>query len=205
MSDKNMSELESLQIIQNMIQTAKKEQRDNGAAWIFWGWSLFLASMLSVVNIHTEWFSQYFFWNCFGITAVLLSLVSVFRSPVFQPKRGAKTYTGELMQKLNVGFAITLLLVIVAMNRGIGPVFGFAMLSALYGFWILIYGTALHFKPSMIGAYFTWACSLAGLFIRTFEHAMILHGIGVLAGYIIPGHLAWKEFKKSKGVSDQHV
>ena len=37
MSDKNMSELESLQIIQNMIQTAKKEQRDNGAAWIFWG------------------------------------------------------------------------------------------------------------------------------------------------------------------------
>ncbi len=205
MPQQNLSERESLQIIQRMIQTAKQEQKDNGAGWIFWGWLLFLASALSVVNIHMEWFSQFFFWNCFGIGAILLTLVSVWRSIPFQKSAPVKTYTGELFQKLNIGFAVTLLLVIVAMNRGIGPVYGFAILSALYGFWILIYGTALHFKPSMIGACFTWACSLAGLFVRTFEQAMILHGIGVLAGYIIPGHLAWNEFKKSKSVSDQHV
>lgn len=205
MPESRMTELESLKIIQNMIQTAKDEQKDNGVGWISWGWLLFLASALSVVNEHTHWYSQYFFWNIFGICTIILSLVAVFRSNVFQKRPVVKTYTSALFQKLNIGFAITLMILIVALNKGLSPLFGFALLSSLYGFWILIYGAALQFRPSLIGAYFTWVCSLAGLFVHTFEHSMILHGLGVLAGYIIPGHLAWKEFQKTKRAKDLHV
>jgi len=34
------------------------------------------------------------------------------------------------------------------------------------------------------------------LFVKTFEWVMILHALAVLIGYIIPGHIANKEFKK---------
>jgi len=194
--EKKMTEQESLLIIQQMIQTAKQEQKDDGKGWILWGWLLFAASVLTYINLKTEWFSNYFFWNVFGIASLLLLLFSVVRTFFFKKINRVKTYTAELFQKLNIGFFISLLLIIVAINRGVSPVLGFSLLLGLYGFWILIYGAGLNFKPSIIGAYITWACAFAGLFVETFDWTMVLHATAVLLGYIIPGHLANIEFKK---------
>ena len=67
MEDKVISEKESLLLIQQMIHTAKKEQKDDGLGWIFFGWALFLSSILSVLNIQLEWhLDMFFFWNLFG-------------------------------------------------------------------------------------------------------------------------------------------
>jgi len=194
--EKKMTEQESLLIIQQMIQTAKQEQKDDGKGWILWGWLLFAASVLTYINLKTEWFSNYFFWNLFGIASLLLLLFSVVRTFFFKKINKVKTYTAELFQKLNIGFFISLLLIIVAINKGVSPVLGFSLLLGLYGFWILIYGAGLNFKPSIIGAYITWACAFAGLFVETFDWTMVLHATAVLLGYIIPGHLANIEFKK---------
>ena len=194
--EKKMTEQESLLIIQQMIHTAKQEQKDDGKGWILWGWLLFAASVLTYINLKTQWFSNYFFWNVFGITSLLLLLFSVVRTFFFKKINKVKTYTAELFQKLNIGFFISLLLIIVAINKGVSPVLGFSLLLGLYGFWILIYGAGLNFKPSIIGAYITWACAFAGLFVETFDWTMVLHATAVLLGYIIPGHLANIEFKK---------
>ena len=67
-----------------------------------------------------------------------------------------------------------------------------------------MYGTALNFRPSIIAAYITWVIAFAGLFIYKiddtergeFQLAMLVHAIAVVVGYIIPGHLANKEFRK---------
>ena len=191
-----MSEQESLQIIQQMIQAAKKEQRDDGKGWILWGWLLFAASIFTFVNLKMNWFSNYFFWNLFGLASLLLLLYSVIKYLFFKKTEKVKTYTNELFQKLNIGFFISLMLIIVSINRGVDPVLGFSLLLGLYGFWILLYGTALNFRPSVIGAYITWACAFAGLFIKGFDWTMVLHATAVFCGYIIPGHLAKIEFDK---------
>jgi len=65
-NDKPLSEQESLQIIQQMIQAAKQEQKDDGKGWIIWGWLLFLASIFTFCNLKMKWVSTYFFWNLFG-------------------------------------------------------------------------------------------------------------------------------------------
>lgn len=196
MSEKNLTQQESLQIIQKMINTAKREQKDDGIGWVLWGWLLFSTSIFSFVNIYTNWVSQYFFWNVFGILSLVLLLFSVVKNLIGRGKQKVKTYTGELFSKLNVGFFFTIMIVIVAMNRSLNPITGFALLSGLYGFWVLIYGTIFDFRPSMIGAFFTWGFALAGLFSKDFSTSMLLHAAGVLVGYIIPGHLAMYEFKK---------
>ena len=196
--EKKLSELESLLIIQQMIQTAKQEQKDDGKGWILWGWLLFAASVLTFINLKTQWFSNYFFWNMFGIASLLLLLYSVLKTVYGKKTKKVKTYTAEMFQKLNIGFFISLMLIIVAINRGVPPVQGFSLLLGLYGFWILVYGSALNFKPSIIGAYITWACALAGLFVHTFDWTMVIHATAVLLGYIIPGHLANNEFNKTQ-------
>jgi MFS family permease len=198
MSENKMTEQESLFIITKMINSAKQEQKDNGTGWILWGWLLFTASIFSFLNQIYNWFSTFFFWNLFGIASLLLLLFSIIKFFFFKKTAQVKTYTGDLFQKLNLGFFISLMLIIVAINKGVPPVFGFALMLSLYGFWILVYGTALNFKPSIVGAYFVWACALGAMFVTSFKYTMLIHAIAILGGYIIPGHLARIEFNKTQ-------
>ena len=107
-----------------------------------------------------------------------------------------KTYTGDLLQKLNVGFFISLLFIIVAINIGLSPSIGFPLLVNLYGFRLLIHGSALNFKPFVIGALITWVFGFIGLFVKTFDWVMLTHAAAVISGFIIPGHIANNEFRK---------
>lgn len=203
MEDKQITEQESLLIIQQMIHTAKKEQKDDGRAWIIWGWSLFAASILTYFNMENNWFSTFFFWNVFGVFSLVALIYAAVRSFFFKKSTRVKTYTGDLLGKLNVGFFLTLMLIIVAINVGVRtpyismtPSKGFSLMIGLYAFWVLIYGTALNFRPSIIASFIMWGIAFGCLFIEDFQQIMLLHAVAVLVGYIIPGHIANREFKK---------
>jgi hypothetical protein len=146
------------------------------------------------------------FWNVFGILVLVWIFFTCTRYFFFRKSEPVKTYTGDIFRKLNIGFFVCLGFIILAINLGVGPVKGFALLINLYGFWILIYGTALNFKPSIIGAFVTWGIGFAALFVdkvetlpvNQFKWIMLLHALAALCGYIIPGHVANNEFKKLK-------
>jgi hypothetical protein len=210
MEEKRISEQESLHLIQQMISIAKKEQKDDGWGWILWGWLLFLASVLTIANIRFGWFNTFFFWNMFGVATLLILGYQLLAKFFFKKsQQRVKTYTSDLFSRLNAGFFICLMFIIVAINVGTRALsskygsgdltfvnIGFALLTNLYAFWILIYGTALNFKPSIIGAYVAWAFAIIALFAMDFEVVMWMQALAVLSGYIVPGHLANKEFKK---------
>ena len=191
-----INEQESLFIIQQMIDAAKQEQKDDGKGWIIWGWLLFLTSVLTVVNVQFKWFHLYLFWNIFGIITMLVALYEIITKVFFKKKERVKTYTKEICSKLNIGFFISLIFIIIAINVAVLPIKGFALLMNLYGFWILIYGTVLNFKPSIIGAFITWTLGFIALFQTSFQVVMLLHAGAVLFGYIIPGHIANKKFNE---------
>lgn len=199
MEEKQLSERESLKLIQQMIHTAKQEQKDDGIGWIIWGWLLFLASILSYLNRQFDWWKdEYVFWNVFGLCTILLLIYETVRYFFGKRKVRVRTYTKDLFEKLNIGFALSLMLIIFSMNLGVPPTKGFGLLLGLYGFWILIYGAVLNFRPSIIGAYITWGFGYASLFVDQFEYTMLIHAAAVLCGYIIPGHIANREFRKIK-------
>jgi len=194
MDERELSQQDSLLLIHQMIETAKKEQRDDGMGWILWGWMLFAASVLTIANLHFNWYGAFFFWNLFGIATIVIFIYETINTLLRKKRPKVRTYTKDLFEKLNAGFFISLMIIIVAINTGVPPTKGFALLISLYAFWILIYGSALNFKPSVIGAYVTWGFGIAALFVKTFELVMLMHAMGVLFGYIIPGHIAHREF-----------
>jgi hypothetical protein len=157
----------------------------------------------------------FLFWNLFGVVSILLGIFAAARFIFFRRAEKVKTYTRDIFEKLNVGFFISLMLIIISMNTGVSPVRGFPLLMGLYGFWILIYGALLNFKPSIIGAYIMWSMAIIalllpkfvdGTFQQLFIYTMILHGIGVLCGYIIPGHMANRAFKRQTAKnSKEHI
>src|SRR5690606_25843544 len=153
-----------------MIQTARQEQNDDGKGWIIWGWVLFLASISSVLLVWFKWDLQlFFFWNIFGGIALAYFVYELFANEFFRKRRKVRTYAGDLFARLNAGFFISLIFIIVFINVGARALYhrynefnlmpitmGFALLINLYAFWVLIYGAALNFKPSIIAAYATW-------------------------------------------------
>lgn len=196
MEDKQITGQESFRIIQQMIQTAKKEQKDDGKAWIIWGWALFAASILTYFNMVNDWFNTFFFWNFFGVFAIAVFLYTAARVYLFRKNERVRTYTRDLLGRLNIGFFLTLFLIIVSMNINVPPSKGFSIMIGLYAFWVLIYGTALNFRPSIIASFIMWGIAFVCLFINDFQWIMLLHGVAVLCGYIIPGHIANREFRK---------
>jgi hypothetical protein len=199
-SQQPLTEKESLRLIQEMIGIAKQEQKDDGKGWILWGWLLFLASICSFLNNRLNWsFSQYAFWNAFGIFTICYFVYVIIRYFFFRKNAGVKTYAQDFLHKLNLGFIISMFFIILTINLGILPVnTGFILLINLYGFRILMQGTALHFRPFVIGAVICWVMAFAGLFIKSFDWMMVVHAIAILFGYVIPGHMANHDFKKSK-------
>jgi hypothetical protein len=157
---------------------------------------LFAASILTVINIRFHWFQTFFFWNLLGVATLVIFIVELIRDFAIKKNEKVKTYTGAIFKKLNIGFFICLFFIIVAMNVGVHPYKGFPLLMSLYGFWILIYGAILDFKPSVIGAFITWVLAFVALFQSSFEVVMLLHAAAALCGYIIPGHTANKKFKE---------
>lgn len=199
-----LTEQESLRLINEMIGIAKKEQKDDGKGWILWGWLLFLASVCSFLNSKWDWsLSQYIFWNSFGIFSIGYFIFVMFRYFFSRPKAGIKTYTRDFLHRLNLGFIVSMFFIIAAINLEILPVnTGFMLLINLYGFRVLMQGTALHFRPFVVGAVICWLMATAGLFIKSFDWIMVIHATAVLFGYIIPGHMANRDFKKSKLISN---
>lgn len=197
MEEKEISEKESYLLIRQMINTAKEEQKDDGKGWIGWGWMIFTASILTIINMRMDWFNTFFFWNVIGILALLFLAWEVIIFFFGRKKEKVRTYTMDLFEKLNIGFFISLFFIIMGINTGISPMHGFPLLINLYAFWILIYGSALNFKPSIYGAFLSWAIGLGSFFAGSFEMVMLFHAIAVLVGYIIPGHIANSEFRKT--------
>ena len=198
MEDKMLTGQESLQIIQKMIQTAKDEQKDNGTGWILWGWCLFAVSILSYLNMEQGWFlNKSLFWDYFGVFTLIMLVYKIVRYFFMPANKRASSYTTDIFNKLNIGFFILIIFIVFSMNRGVGVSKGFTIMIATYGFWILIYGTLMNFKPSVIAAFITWAIAFTALFMaNNYQQVMLFHAAAVLCGYIIPGHIAFYEFRK---------
>lgn len=194
--EKQMTGHDSLAIIQQMIYAAKQDQKDDGAGWILWGWLLFSSSLLTVANIQFGWFGTFFFWNVFGLIALLLLIASIIKKLVLRRTKKVRTYMKDVFDKLNIGFTLLLLLIILAMNVDLKPTIGFPLLTGLYAFWIMIYGALLNFKPSVIASYIVFGLALTSMFVPAFQWVMALHALAALIGYIIPGHIAYNAFKK---------
>jgi hypothetical protein len=195
-----LSEKDCLRLIQEMIGIAKQEQKDDGRGWILWGWLLLLASICSLLSNLLSWsLPQYTFWNAFGIISIIYFIYIIVKYFFFRKKADVKTYTKDILHKLNLGFIISMFFIIVTVNLKILEVnVGFILLINLYGFRILMQGSALNFRPFIIGAVICWVMALVGLFFYSYNWIMAVHAIAVLFGYIIPGHLANQDFNKTK-------
>ena len=197
MEERKITEQESFHLIQEMIQVAKEDHRENGAGWLIWGWLLFLASISSAILSYLQ-IRGYIAWVWTGILAVGMVIYIIFHILKRRHEK-VKTYVQELLDRLGNGFFISLF-VIVAASFIIKTSYGFGYYYILYAFWMYIHGSAIRFRPLIIGAYVNWIAAIAIFLLKDIGQIMIVSAIAVLIGYLIPGYMLQAEYRKKMKV-----
>ena len=202
MDEKKLSGEESLQLIQQMIQVAKDDHRENGDGWLIWGWLLFVTSLASVIMGYTG-LSEYIGDAWTGMLVIGLAVYVAGRLQKKKHKR-VQTYVQELLEKLGTGFFISLFTLIAASFMS-NSSFSFGYFYVLYAFWMFIHGSAIRFRPLIIGAIVNWTAAIAIFYIKDFRQDMMISAVAILVGYLIPGYMLRAEYRKKMQSPDRIV
>ena len=214
--EKQFSEQESLELINQMINSAKNNlQKGMGNVFLLWGYLVAFTSMVNLVllvtlpdrNSHYAYFIWYLmpvglFFHYFLIGRIMKNST-------------VKTYVDKIMGYVWIAFTISVLVLVMAMifatimnSSGDQPnqfefmkwihwIFMTPFMLILYGFALFVSGKAYQFKPLVIGAFICWTFTAAiFIMVRTgffMEVQLVALFISVVAGFIIPGHLLNKK------------
>ena len=199
MDNKKLSGEESWRLIQDMIQVAKEDHRETGISWLLWGWLLFTASVLSVVYCYLN-MRSYISWTWMSVL-VLGGILFVFVRLQRKRQQVVKTYVQELLQRFAIGFFISII-IIVATTSMIDAGFAFGYFYVLYAFWLFIHGSAIRFRPQLVGAAINWAAAIAIFLIKDFKYDMMVSAVAILGGYLVPGYMLRAKYRKTIASKD---
>jgi hypothetical protein len=186
-----LSNEKSMEIIHQMINQAKTNITDNGLSWLLWGSMLFLTSLSTFCFIAVGAKNIFLGWNIFGLVTIVLLAYGIFKPR----KKLVKTYIGDLMKLVDIGFVVSIFTVIFAMNIAVNPNSGFGFLLMVFSFFMLVKGGAASSKILMFGAAVNWAGAIAMFVNKDFRYDMLIMAIAIFTGYIIPGIIMWRQYK----------
>ena len=222
----SFDEKQSLELISQMISTARNNlQRGTAGVILLWGYivaGISLATFILYFKLPPEnQHNVYYLWllSIGGIPFHIYLINKIRRENM------VRTYIGDLMNKVWMGFTIAIVLVIMGMltdtllvvfiGHPVKPAtmsvghfefvywFQWLLLTpfilCLYGFALFVSGKAYRFKPLSVGGVI---CFIASFFLLASMHHMGIYPfqqlilcVSAVAGFIVPGHLLNKKEK----------
>ncbi|MBC7936979.1 MAG: hypothetical protein H7Y86_16650 [Rhizobacter sp.] len=185
-----MDELNSLQLIESMINKAKNRFSESGTLYIIWGIVVLVCSLVQFAG--TMWFNYPPVQYIWMLTWVML-IYQVFYLRKKKKSSTVKTYTDEIIGYVWICFVITLWLMsfILIMNDA-GKLL-LASILVIYGIPTFLSGIILHFRPLIVGGISCWLLSLSTVVIKEPYHILLI-SVAMLAAWIIPGVLLRNKF-----------
>ncbi|MEO6949623.1 MAG: hypothetical protein ABI123_08345 [Ginsengibacter sp.] len=190
--DSIMSERESMELITSMINKAKNRFSENGFLYLLWGWVIFICCLGQFIMLYIfQNENAYYIWYLSWLAVVF----QIFYLRKTRKYRRAKTYTDEIGRYVWVVFLICITLLVVIMIKSgninsINPV-----ILVMYGMPLFLSGIILRFRPLIVGSICCWALSFLSLFTG-YNFQLLLVAAAILFGWIIPGYLLQRRYKK---------
>ena len=188
--EKEMTQQESLDLIQEMILTAKKSVRDNGFFYLLWGWLVIIASLSDYTLQRMEIDNHGIVW------AVLMTgggIASAVYGRKMSKAQKVKTHIDILMSYLWGAFGVSLFIILFfSIKTGISPC---PPLLVLCGIGTFVSGGVLKFKPLIIGGILFWLFSIITFSVDVHYH-LLIYSLAIFIGYLIPGYILKREFNK---------
>jgi uncharacterized membrane protein len=195
-TEKNMTYEESLSTIQRMITTAKENLEDDSFYFLLWGWLVLTACILHYLLILFAPEIQGIGWVVLMPLGGLITMVYGYKK---EKKQRIQSYINDIMKYVLISFLVSLFVVLFFMSK-LGPAtYPIVMLD--YGMLLFVSGGALKFRPMIVGGIVNWVLGIMSFFFP-FEQQLLILGLAVLLGYIIPGHMLKNKFRKLQNQSN---
>jgi hypothetical protein len=192
MAEEKFDPLQSLQLIENMINRAKNSLSDNGHLYLLWGWVVLACSLIHFAAINWQLWNQPEMIWLLTWGALIYQMIYLSRR---EKKKQVNSYADEILKAVWLVFV------------GCGGITGFVisrngsweamypLILMLYGIPTILSGTILRFKPLVAGGIICWVLSIAGVFLPLLYN-LLLVSVAVFCAWIIPGYLLQKRFEK---------
>ena len=176
-----------LGLVDEMIASAKREFKDNGFQYLYWGWLVFIADIGHYILARLDVPHPYAIWCIMPVGAIIGILL--IRKEVKEAR--VRTWLDRMMKYIWLSFGACLLIVLTfGFKLGINT---FPMVLVVYGMGTFLSGGALAFRPLILGGILCWLLSVASFFV-TAENQMLLLAAALLGAYIIPGYILKKQY-----------
>lgn len=183
--DKTLTEQESLLLIGQMIQNAKRGVQENGVIFLIWGWLVLLASLLQYVMLYI--FPSDYNALPWPVLMILGGIITMVYSARQKKQQRVKTHVDTCLKYLWISFGVALFFVLAYMSK-IGIEAAYPLILVVYGIGTFTSGGALQFKPLIIGGICCWILAGISVFVG-FQGQLLLLSLAIVVAYIIPGHL----------------
>jgi predicted neutral ceramidase superfamily lipid hydrolase len=174
---------QSLNLIAEVISQTRQNLKQHGFIFLLWGWLLAIASILRfLLQTQTDF---KFYFAPFPVLAALgiITTVSYYSRSYRQTNETHLNYFIKSMWiVLAAGFIIT---VFVSVYQKVEP-FTYTLIIAGVG--TLVTGMVMKFRPLLLGGIFFLASAVSSVFLPD-VYKVLLHGVAIIIGYIIPGYL----------------
>jgi hypothetical protein len=188
--EKQLSHQQSLEIITGMIDNAKKNLARGGSFYfLLWGVVVAVANFIIYFLINFTSINEWYYVWLITIPAIVVTIV-------YSKRQTAKaTATGpidHLYGQIWVGVFVAMVITLVFMaeiNYAINPI-----MLIYAGIGTYITGKLSRFQPLVLGAFILWTSSII-MFLIPVNQQFMVAGIGIIAGYVIPGLMLRKQEK----------
>lgn len=187
--NEQLTPLQSLELIQNMIAKTRSNLGENRFYFLFWGWLAFSALLVQfVLKALLHYPHHYLVWLV-TIPAVGVTIWYGRR----HARRSPRTYVGDSMGSLWMGIGISFFVLTIIISSGpSGWLYAYPFFILFYGLGTFISGKILQFKPLVIGGVINFLLAALCPFLP-YDYQMLLTALALLTSYIIPGHLLHQE------------
>jgi hypothetical protein len=218
MQEKQLTEQESLMIIQQMINRAKNDFVDTGIGPMLWGAVITFCSLVQFCIIHFNWKMPFDIWWL----ALLAIIPQIFISIRERRERKAKGWDDDVMGYVWLCFGIGIFIVNFINNVAadtLHPIlndyreitgksdvpnfwtFGSSYLLFVYGYPTIVTGATRKFKLMTFGGIVCWVSAVISAFTIT-KFDFLLMAVSAALAWLVPGIILRNKYLQGK---QQHV
>ncbi len=218
MEEKQLSEKESLFIIQQMINRAKDVFVDTGIGPILWGAVITICSLVQFLQIHFDFKLPFDIW----LLALFAIIPQIFISIKERRERKAKGWDQDIMGYVWICFGVGIFVVNFINNvaaHQLNPLlseyssltgktdvinfwtFGTCYLLFVFGYPTIVTGASRKFKLMIFGGIFCWISAIISAFTVT-KIDFLFMALSATLAWLIPGIILRRNYLLQKG---QHV
>jgi len=181
---KQMTEVQSLEIIREMIDKAKAQVSDDSKHYLLWGWLVLISSLSHYILLKSSFSMPWLPW------VILMPLGGVIAGIMGYRESKTKKVNGHFERIMSYvwGGFIVMMFILLANGPRISWEVSYSLLIAMYGLATFISGGILKFKPLVYGGIAAWIISIVSSFC-SMEYILLFMALSMVTSYLIPGYM----------------